>query len=247
LTDSQHLITTILIGLGCFFPLMLANWLVPKLLPSIYDEERWTIGKHILQTLVVMFCITCFNQLALSLVNLLRPSFWVMYAYVTMIGFFPITLGLLVAERRRLKRNMAHAQTANQQLDKLHQPQPVTEMPEVVSLSSENGKEQLNLLPNQLIYIESMGNYVEVHWLNMMFPQKTVLRNTLKDLEAALQQHPQFLRCHRAFIINLKAVSRTEGNARGYQLTISGSEREIPVSRSYLDAFDTRMSQLVRG
>jgi len=247
-TWAQKAVIAVSIGLGCVVTSLVANTLVPGLLPRLYDEERWTVGKHILHTFFVLLCVSLGNQLVLLLWNSPRPSFLAMYIGVTLIGFFPVTLGVFVAEQRRLKRNLASAQTVNRQLDRLHEEQPAPaepRMPESVSLASENGKDQLSLLPNQLIYVESVGNYVEVHWLNFMFPQKTVLRSTLKEVEAALRNQPQFFRCHRAFLINLKAVNQTEGNARGYQLTMSGSAQVIPVSRSYIDAFNERMEQLV--
>jgi hypothetical protein len=244
----DRLTASALLAVGVLASALLMSVLVPKLLPAIYAEERWTVGKHMLHTLFVLLVISISNQLILAGLDADRPSFIVMYLYVTIIGFFPIMLGVFTAEKRRLKRNLAHVQTLNTQLDQLHEPvaAPVEpELPKSILLVSETGNERLSILPNQLLYVESVGNYVEVYWLNFMFPQKTVLRSTLKTVEAALADHLQFLRCHRAFIVNLKAINHTGGNARGYQLQVSGSDREIPVSRSYLAAFDERMAELV--
>jgi DNA-binding LytR/AlgR family response regulator len=179
-----------------------------------------------------------------------------MYLLVTAIGFFPIMLGVFVAEQRRLKRNLAHAQTLNDQL--AHRSEPASPVPipsqptpqsildatptQRLLLLSENGKERLSLQPDQLLFVESVGNYVDVHWLNLSQPQKTVLRSTLKEIETGLTDYPQFFRCHRAFLVNLNTVSHTEGNARGYQLTLTGTYATVPVSRSYLAAFDTRLA-----
>lgn len=242
--------TYALFAVGCALSSWLANTVMPRLLPGWYDEDHWTVGRHVLHILVVLLFIAISNQLILSVLHLSMPSFLQMYAMVTVIGFVPVFLGVMLAERRRLKRNLGHAQQLNEQLNQLHQPTSATrtptepELPRGILFTGENGKERLSLLPNQLIYVESVGNYVEVHWLNFMFPQKTVLRSTLKDVEAALADQPQFFRCHRAFLVNLQAVSHTTGNSRGYQLTISGSQREIPVSRTYVPAFDARMSEL---
>lgn len=235
-----------LLGAGCFIASLSANWLAPRLFPSWYDEERWTVGRHIPHTLFVLLCISVTNELLLTVMGSGKPPFWQMYLYVTLIGFFPITLGVLAAERRRFARNATQALAVNAQLERrqenrpalLDQPQPT------ITLLSDTGKEKLSLHPDQLVYVESVGNYVDVHWLNLNAPQKTVLRNTLKEVEAVLREYPQFFRCHRAFIVNLKAVNCTEGNARGYQLTLTGAAVGIPVSRSYLDAFDQRMAML---
>ncbi len=236
-----------LFGLGCVVAAFVANYGIPQLLPQLYDEDRWTVGRHALHTLLVLLCISAANQLILWATGNYYPYFWRMYGMVTAIGFFPITVGVLLAEQRRLKRNLAQAKTLNTQLDKLHQPAPAPEVPDSpkgISLKSDTGKESLNLLPNQLLYVESVGNYVEVHWLNFMFPQKTVLRSTLRTVEDVLTDQPQFFRCHRAFLVNLKAISHTTGNARGYLLKLTGSEREVPVSRSFVKDFETRMAEL---
>lgn len=238
-----------LLAVGCAVSSLLANTVFTRLLPAWYDETRWTVGRHILHILVVLFVVLVGNELILLAFQLPRPPFFTMYLMVTLIGFVPVFVGVMLAERRRLIRNLAQAQQLNTKLDQLHQPnvpgnQPEPTLPKGILLTGETGKERLSLLPNQLIYVESVGNYVEVHWLNFMFPQKTLLRSTLKEVEAATAHDPQLFRCHRAFLINLRAVSHTTGNSRGYQLTMSGSNREIPVSRSYLAAFDARMAQL---
>lgn len=248
-----------LFGAGCAVSTLMANWLVPILFSRIYDEDRWVVWKYILHTLFVLFCISVGNQLLLVLTQNDYPPFIQMYLIVTLIGFFPIISGVFVTERRRLKRNLAQAQALNRQLTQRAEP-PLPDLSgsqptkaeiatEVESkplvLSSESGKERLTLQPEQLLFVESVGNYVEVHWLNRNEVQKTVLRSTLKEVADALRTYPQFFRCHRAFLVNLKSVHQTEGNARGYQLTISAVSTKIPVSRSYLDAFDTRINEVL--
>ncbi len=242
-----------LLALGCVGVAILADIIIPRLLPTIYDEDRWTVGRHIAHTLFVLLLISSSNQLILVLLDIGRPSFGQMYLLVTAIGFFPIMLGVFVAEQRRLKRNLAQAQVLNGQL---HQRTPTTglpaapavapsaSLPNALMLSSETGKERLSLQPNQLLYVESVGNYVDVYWRNGLQVEKTVLRSTLKELAETVAAYPQFLRCHRAFLINLNAVVQTEGNARGYQLTLTGVAAKIPVSRSYLTAFDEQLSRL---
>jgi hypothetical protein len=252
-----------LLSVGIVVTVLFANVVIPKVLPALYDEERWTVGRHVLHTLFVLFLISGSNQAILSGLNAGRPSLGQMYLYVTLIGFFPVMLGVFVAEQRRLKRNLAQAQTLNQQLGQragltaapagAQSLEPelstrvITSTPKPILLASDNGKERLSLQPDQLLYVESVGNYVEVHWLNLGEPphrttQKTILRSTLKDVADALAVYPQFFRCHRAYLVNINAVCRTEGNARGYQLRVTDSAASVPVSRSYLEAFDARFS-----
>ena len=256
-SEQSRVAMLALFGLGCAVSTLVANWFVPMLLPGWFDEERWTAGRHALHTLFVLFCISIGNQLMLLVTKNSYPSFWRMYYLVTIIGFFPITVSVFVAERRRMKRNLAHARALNDQLThptvlttEIVRPTSLADQPgltapvlaNLISLQSDNGKERLSLQPDQLLYVESVGNYVEVHWLNVTQLQKTVLRSTLKDVADKLSTYPQFLRCHRAFLVNLRAINHTEGNARGYQLTLTGTSVAVPVSRSYLAAFDARLT-----
>lgn len=250
-----------LLGVGCALSTLVANWIVPRLLPAIYDEDNWRVWKQILQTLFVLFCISLGNQLLLILTHNPHPSFGQMYAKVALIGFFPIISSVFVVEHRRLKRNLARAQVIDQQFlhhSTLPSATPTgsdsltalgrlkdTPAPEIVQLVSETGKERLLVAADQLLYLESVGNYVAVHWTREGELQKTLLRSTLKELTDLLAPHPQFFRCHRAFIVNLRAIHQTQGNARGYQVTLAGIPETIPVSRSYLDAFDERLVTLL--
>lgn len=241
-----------LFGFGCVLSTLTANWLVPSLLPALYDDDRWTVGRQIIQVLFVLFCVSLGNLAVMRLLSLGHATFWEMYGSVTLIGFFPISVGVFVNEQRRLKRNLAHAQLLNQQLARLTIDPPVL-TPAVresvaetspIVLNSENGRDKLNLTPDQLRYVESVGNYVDVYWLHTGVLQKTVLRSTLKEIDAALASYPNFLRCHRAFLVNLRAVSHADGNARGYQLTLTDVPNRIPVSRSFVDTFDAQFDRL---
>lgn len=240
---------------GCAVAALLANWLTPMLLPRLYDDERWTVGKQIMQVLFVLLCISVGNQLIMWGLGMNRPPFWLMYFSVTIIGFFPISVGIFVNEQRRLKRNLAHARLLNEQLTHTAVVQPADvsagqqPVDTPVQLVSDTGRERLTLLADQLRYIESEGNYVDIYWLHEGTLQKSVLRSTLKEIDTVLSAYPAFFRCHRAFVVNLHAVRHTSGNARGYQLTLADVAVQIPVSRTYLNAFDSRyehISQLAR-
>ena len=234
--------TLLLLTVGVSIAAFVAGYVVPKLLPGFYDETRWTVWKYGLHVPMLLLLVSISNQTVLWLTGLAYPSFGAMYLNVLAFGVFPVSLDILLAEQQRLRRTLAHAQALNAQLPSAPTPAPVSTTPsrepEKIVLSSENERDRLLLRPDQLRYVESVGNYVEVHWLNASIVQKTVLRTTLKDVATRLASYPQFLRCHRAFLVNLTAVTHTEGNARGYQLTLADIAAPIPVSRSYLDAFD---------
>ncbi len=241
-----------LLAVGVAGATLLANFVIPRLWPQPYDEDRWTVGKHVAQTVFVLFCISGSNYLMLRMTGNQTPSFGNMLLTVTLIGFFPITLTVLLAQQRQLKRNLRQARVLNAALPVQVEsaPTPIAQLvltgdapdrPVGITLVSSVGKDRLSLQPDQLLAIESVGNYAEVYWLNSGELQQTTLRLTLKEAETALAGKGSFFRSHRAFIVNLQAVVHTTGNARGYQLTVRELPKEIPVSRGFVDAFEERL------
>ena len=98
------------------------------------------------------------------------------------------------------------------------------------------GKEQLTMQANQVVYLAADDNYVDVFATGHK-SEKHTLRATLSDLEAQLEPYPQFVRIHRSFIVNtqfsLKPISKGS-------LTLLHSDKsiELPVSKSYQPQVD---------
>jgi DNA-binding LytR/AlgR family response regulator len=73
---------------------------------------------------------------------------------------------------------------------------------------------------------------------------KKMIRNSINNIEQQLARIPFIMRIHRAFIVNLKMVASKKGNNLGYQLKISNTDAEIPVSRNNTKDFDLKMKKL---
>ncbi|WP_291527921.1 LytTR family DNA-binding domain-containing protein [Bacteroides sp. UBA939] len=114
---------------------------------------------------------------------------------------------------------------------------PLTEKP--VNLVFSGGtKEMLEIPANALLYVEAEGNYVRVIYRgesktseNKM--QQMLLRATMKQAEEAVAACLFIVRCHRAFLVNVNAVVKVDGNSQGYRLRLEGCKSEVPVSRAY--------------
>jgi DNA-binding LytR/AlgR family response regulator len=76
----------------------------------------------------------------------------------------------------------------------------------------------------EILYIESLGNYVTIH----TEAKKIITYLTLKGIEAQLPTD-QFIKVHHSFIVNLFKITAIEGNE------IKLKENSIPISRSYKD------------
>lgn len=105
----------------------------------------------------------------------------------------------------------------------------------MIAFNDEKGIMQLSIKFDQLLYIEASGNYISIAYSHNYKMRKTLIRNTLKEIENA---HPNsdLIRCHRSFIVNFSNVKLMRKTKEGLVLELEASEPiEIPVSKSYID------------
>jgi len=112
----------------------------------------------------------------------------------------------------------------------------------IITLQGE-GKDSLTLNPSDIVYIESVANYVSVSYYNESEICHKRLRGSLKDCEDALKQSSMIMRVHRAFLVNMNFITQVSGNAAGYKLEMMGTEKTIPVSKANVKAFKERIEE----
>jgi hypothetical protein len=106
-------------------------------------------------------------------------------------------------------------------------------IPNKITLTSENKAEKVELSFDNINTIKAADNYVEIYYKHKDDYHKRLLRNTLKNIEIQLESYPNFVRCHRTYIVNLNNVNKLVKNYKGNILKLINNE-EIPVSRHYL-------------
>ncbi len=99
------------------------------------------------------------------------------------------------------------------------------------------GKEQITIFINGLIYLQADDNYVDLYLDNTQSFKKEVLRATLGDLEVQLKDHHQFFRIHRSIIVNTKYVLKPHKKG-ALSVLLEKQQVELPVSRSYQGQVD---------
>ena len=158
-------------------------------------------------------------------------------AITAAVGIFPITLIILLKQQILFRKYAYGAAELEEQLKNqttVTAPQNIkqVQLPDTLTLTGENISESLELPAGDLLYISAADNYIKVNYLQSGKPVQKVLRSTLKKAEATLDQYPQLFRCHRAYLVNLGAVSHISGNAQGFKLHLCNVEEPIPVSRN---------------
>lgn len=92
------------------------------------------------------------------------------------------------------------------------------------SITVRADRKQAKLLYREILYLESIGDYVKIHRRQ---DAPVITRERISSLEEQLPE--TFLRIHRSFIINtdkIETFSRTEIHINGH---------ELPISRTYKD------------
>jgi hypothetical protein len=208
------------------------------LLPKIFDEEKWTVGKEIFFNLFFIACIGAGNLLLAHFLwdaPLTIGSFWQWQGVTFAIGIFPTVFGAFLTQMKLNKRYALEAA----HLHVSHTPPPESDT--LVTLVGENQDENLTLPLSNILYLAAQDNYVQVFFLENGQLKQRLLRATLRKMEETLAGYPAFFRCHRTYLVNFERVENISGNAQGYRLHLSGAPDTIPVSRSLNEQVRTRL------
>lgn len=207
-------------------------FLIIPLFSNFFDEENWTVIKHIFWVVTLLIGIAIANTIFMYVIDLKSFSWGTLFAsvgQVTALGIILTTLFVSLDYLRHFRANQKEAQNLAISSDQGFN------VNSTISLFSENDKEQLHLKTDELFYLTSADNYVEVVFQTGNKISQKLLRGTLQRSVEQID-HPFIIRCHRSYIVNLRKVVAVEGNAKGYELSLRGLEKTIPVSRSYKKA-----------
>lgn len=104
---------------------------------------------------------------------------------------------------------------------------------ELIKILSTSVKESVEVLEEELFFIKSEENYCAIWYFKDGQLKSKLLRIALSKVEKQLSNFPQFIRCHRSYLVNGHQVDKVTGNARGYSLHLKALNDVIPVSRNF--------------
>ena len=196
------------------------------------DTEQWVFWKWMLNVLIILILIATGNFLFMWLEfdsQLSLKGFVGALTSTFLIGMFPVFfVGLLISHRAKL----INQQVAQDITDKLQSTSDIS-----LNLAPASSKERFELNPGDILFVESMQNYVVVYYENHQGHEQKILRSTLAAVEDVLHT-TSVQRSHRSFLVNRDKIERVEGNAQGLKLSLRGVDaKKIPVSRRFIPNF----------
>ncbi len=236
----------ILAGFGfiTFMTILIIRYVIPSLLPRLFNEKNWKIKNEILTILLIIFSIGFLNllygywggYLSFSLIDIIQVQ-----SGTLTVGIIPVTVVVILNQNRLLKKHLKSALGLNTIIESGGFCPEETQNPFVL-LHSENGKDSLEIKITNLLCIKSVDNYVEIYWIGRGSPEKYLLRNTLTRIEDMVSDFHVIFRCHRSYLVNINQISKVTGNSRGYLLQLPQIDEEIPVARRLSRQFKELLS-----
>jgi DNA-binding LytR/AlgR family response regulator len=106
----------------------------------------------------------------------------------------------------------------------------------MIPFYDDKGILKFSIKKENLLYLESAENYVNICYLNKGKVSKYLLRDTLKKIEDTFSG-TEIIRCHRSFIVNFEKVRVIRKDKDGLKLEFDDpSVTDIPVSKTYVNA-----------
>ncbi|MGH2667037.1 LytTR family transcriptional regulator DNA-binding domain-containing protein [Flavobacterium sp.] len=218
--------------------LLLCISFVWGLFPKV--TEDWKIRKECLFILFLIL-LTGICQFLIRDIIYDNPRNW-SWGYFTeevlnsfIAGFFlaPIIISINL-NRQQLKNQ----QKANRILEAMAEVKEIQSGAEVW-IETEVKSEKFSFDSTNFIYAKAEGNYAEIYIKGEQGIHKFTKRIALKNLEAQLCDFPFIIKTHRSILLNRNFIGNVSGNAQGYKVTLKDCPDTVPVSRNYIQSFES--------
>jgi DNA-binding LytR/AlgR family response regulator len=106
----------------------------------------------------------------------------------------------------------------------------------MIPFYDDKGILKFSIKKENLLYLESAENYVNICYLNKGKVSKYLLRDTLKKIEETFSG-TEIIRCHRSYMVNFEKVKVIRKDRDGLKLEFDNpSVTDIPVSKTYVNS-----------
>ena len=259
LTDKKNIIRLII--LTALFAVVFINIYAPFGLETLYDLTEWEflgLSTLIILTGVLVVVISRVIMYYVSKRNILLVWQYILWAFaeaLAMAIFYTLFEKLFIHDSRFIL-DLLKTSVKNTALvlfipysvlwlyfslqDKKNELQKLTNLPagldsskRMIPLYDEKGVLRFSVKAENLLYIESADNYVNIFYIDKGKTARFTLRNSIKHLETLLR-NAEVIRCHRSFMVNFENVKILRKDKEELLLELdSPTNIEIPVSKTY--------------
>lgn len=243
----NHFVTCLIYGMISGLSFYVTIQLSIIFFRRFFNEEKWTLAKELTILIILLFVIGNANFFIRNLVNTNPDNFKTGYyleelAHTCLVGIFPVLFFTLLNYSYLFKTNNERAVAANIIINQ-KEDISTSEKPSIINIKSQSVYETLSLPVQDICFIKSDGNYIEVFQYVDGEIKKHTIRNTLKDVEIQLADYANIIKTHRSYLVNIPHVDTVRGNAQGYILQIKNCDLCVPVSRNNINRFNSSLKK----
>jgi DNA-binding LytR/AlgR family response regulator len=204
-------------------------WMIQKSHQNGYEP---VLTSYLSGLIILTLCSVAF-VFYLRYVGFVRISFYIVFKVVLICLALPVALKLYDVNKVLIQQNdslISERKIIQKQIEKYEE----DNLNKSIEFISETGIENLVLIIAEVVFIQSADNYVEIAYMDGDNFKKTLIRNTLKNIELQIKQYSNFIRCHRTCIVNMHYIEKLNQDYSSHWITLKGYHEKIPVSRQYL-------------
>lgn len=185
-------------------------------------NKKWTLWNEIIFLLVSSLTGAILGYIYLDLVfenqplSLLRL---ILFFYYIVLPILPLIIFPKSVLRYLIIKNWTKDLNINQQNIEI--------ISEKIVLKGQSVNDELIIFKEQLIYVKSVDNYVQVHYVDETLKNK-MLRASLSQIAT---QAPFLIKPHRSYLVNPEHSFKIEGNSQKAVLVLKDLNEDIPISR----------------
>ncbi len=205
--------------------------------PMIMRKNKFDDSYFLSGSLFKGFIILVLSSVAftfyLRYVGQVSISFYVVFKIVLICIVPPVIIIVFESFRDLIRQNeslISERKTVQRQIEKFEE----DNLNRSIEFFSENRAENFVVRIADLVLIQSADNYIEIIYKEGESLRKRLVRNTLKNAELLIKQYSNFIRCHRAYIVNMHFIDKLNRDFSSHWITVKGYPDKIPVSRQYL-------------
>ena len=233
LNYDNRLLFVLGFGAITFFITFIVLILLPLLLPRLFTISDWEYGPPLGQSLLFIVITTTAFAFYIRYVGHVNLSLYIMFK-VALVCLFPLIILIVLYRNKSLKQAVSILQEQNKEYYAKIERYENSGGEDVIDIVSDNKSDRLNLKFNDIVFVKSADNYIEICFMEGESVEKKMLRSTLRNIEAQLSNHMNFIRCHRTRIINILYIEKLVRSYGTYNIKLNCCDENIPVSRQYL-------------
>lgn len=218
------------------------------------QKRKWTIGSEMFKTFLILLLISSlsylYNTLFLSKVNLSFENYLFMFAYTSALGLpvsaiYILSRYIYLNNKNKPFKNTTISHKAfviksKNYIDKVNE----SKLKQKLCIISDYSNFSLEIEQDDFVFAESADNYCILYFYNNNVLQRKMVRISLTKLLNQIQTDA-IKKVHRSFIVNLKKVTKFKGNSSGYKISIENIQKDIIISRYYIDSVLPVLKNLV--